>query len=76
MSGRPNLLLLMTDQQRGDALGCAGGWARTPHIDRLAAQGVRFSRCVTTSPECVPTRASLATGLYPHNTGVWSNGAL
>ncbi|MEC9378287.1 MAG: sulfatase-like hydrolase/transferase, partial [Candidatus Latescibacterota bacterium] len=74
MTIRPNLLLLMTDQQRADALGCVSDWVRTPHLDRLAAEGVRFSNCVTTSPVCIPARLSLATGLYPHNTWVWDNG--
>jgi len=73
MAKRPNLLLLMTDQQRADALGCAGGWVRTPNLDRLAAEGVRFSNCITNSPVCIPARLSLATGLYPHNTWVWDN---
>jgi arylsulfatase len=65
----------MTDQQRWDALGCAGGWVQTPAIDRLAAEGVRFPNAYTNSPVCVPARASLATGQYPHNTGVWRNKA-
>lgn len=73
MTGRPNILLLMTDQQRADALGCVSDWVRTPHLDRLASEGVRFSNCVTTSPVCIPARLSLATGLYPHNTWVWDN---
>jgi arylsulfatase len=72
---RPNILVLMTDQQRWDALGCAGGWVRTPAIDRLADEGVRFPNAYTNSPVCVPARASLATGRYPHNTGVWKNEA-
>jgi arylsulfatase len=72
---RPNILLLMTDQQRWDALGCAGGWVRTPAMDRLAEEGVRFANAYTNSPVCVPARASLATGRYPHNTGVWKNEA-
>ena len=63
----------MTDQQRWDAMGCSGGWVQTPHLDRIASEGVRFTNCVTTSPVCIPTRLSLATGLYPHNTGVWNN---
>ena len=71
--GGPNLLLLMTDQQRWDAMGCSGGWVQTPNLDRIAAEGVRFTNCVATSPVCIPTRLSLATGLYPHNTGVWNN---
>ncbi len=70
---KPNILLLMTDQQRWDAMGCSGGWVQTPNLDRIATEGVRFTNCVTTSPVCVPARLSLATGLYPHNTGVWNN---
>ena len=73
VTDRLNLLLLMTDQQRWDAMGCSGGWVETPHLDRIAAQGVRFANCVTTSPICVPARISLATGRYPHNTGVWGH---
>ncbi|MDE0425353.1 MAG: sulfatase-like hydrolase/transferase [Candidatus Poribacteria bacterium] len=69
----PNILLLMTDQQRWDAMGCSGDWLETPNLDRIASEGVRFTNCVTTSPVCIPTRLSLATGLYPHNTGVWNN---
>ncbi len=71
---KPNILLLMTDQQRWDAMGCSGDWIQTPNLDRIASEGVRFTNCVTTSPVCVPARLSLATGLYPHNTGVWNNG--
>jgi arylsulfatase len=70
---RPNILFLMTDQQRWDALGCIGGQIRTPNLDRIAAEGVRFTRCISVSPECIPSRVSLATGLYPHNTCVWEN---
>jgi arylsulfatase A-like enzyme len=71
--GSPNILFLFTDQQRWDAMGCSGDWVRTPNIDRIASEGVRFADCVTTSPMCVPTRISLALGLYPHTTGVWGN---
>jgi arylsulfatase len=70
---RPNILLIMIDQQRWDAMGCSGGWVNTPHMDHIAAEGVRFAQCVTNSPVCIPARLSLATGLYPHNTGVWDN---
>lgn len=73
MSSRPNILLIMTDQQRWDALGCVTEWMRTPNMDRIASEGVRFSHCITNSPVCVPTRRSMASGLYPHNTGVWFN---
>ena len=73
MTGQPNVLLIMTDQQRADALGCAAGWVNTPNLDRIAGEGVRFTNCLTNSPVCVPARLSLAAGLYPHNTGVWNN---
>ncbi|RKU19571.1 hypothetical protein C6500_10380 [Candidatus Poribacteria bacterium] len=69
----PNILLLMTDQQRWDAMSCSGDWVQTPNLDRIAGEGIRFTNCVTTSPVCIPTRLSLATGLYPHNTHVWNN---
>ena len=68
-----NILFLMTDQQRWDAMGCSGDWVNTPNLDRIAAKGVRFSNCVTTSPLCVPARVTLATGAYPHNSGVWDH---
>ena len=75
MSKRPNILFVMADQLRWDALGCTGGWVHTPHIDRIAGEGVLFPNCVTGSPVCVSARISLATGLYCHNTGVWNNGS-
>jgi arylsulfatase len=70
---RPNILLVMTDQQRADALGSAGGSVDTPHLDSIAAEGVRFANAYTNSPVCIPARVSLATGRYPHNHGVWAN---
>lgn len=70
---RPNILFIMADQFRADAMGCAGGRVRTPALDSLAAEGIRFSECYTTSPLCVPARISMMTGLYPHTTGVWKN---
>ncbi len=73
MQNQPNLLFIMTDQQRWDAMGCSGGWVSTPALDRIAAGGVRFANCVTNSPVCIPARVSLATGHYPHSTGVWTN---
>ena len=68
-----NILFLMTDQQRWDAMSSSGDWVNTPNLDRIAAEGVRFTNCVTTTPICVPARMTLATGRYPHNTGVWNN---
>ena len=63
----------MTDQQRWDAMSCSSDWVQTPNLDRIASEGIRFTNCVTTSPVCIPTRLSLATGLYPHDTHVWNN---
>lgn len=60
---RPNILILMTDQQRFDALSCAGNpEIRTPNLDRLASSGVRFSQAVTPTPVCVAARMSFITG--------------
>ncbi|HUV08711.1 MAG TPA: sulfatase-like hydrolase/transferase [Spirochaetia bacterium] len=71
---RPNILLLMADQLRSDWLGCHGNPSvRTPNIDGIAGKGVSFSRAVCNSTVCAPSRASLASGLYPHRTGVMTN---
>ena len=71
----PNIVWLMTDEQRTDSLGCYGSaWARTPNLDRLAGRGVLFRYAVTPAPVCVPARTSVITGRYPHETGVWRNG--
>lgn len=71
---RPNTVLVLTDQQQGAMLGCAGRpRPRTPAMDRLAAEGSRFARAFCTTPQCSPSRSSLMTGLYPHATGVRSN---
>jgi arylsulfatase A-like enzyme len=74
---RPNVLVLMVDQQRADTLGCYGGFGaqvcRTPRLDRLAAEGVRFERAYTASPLCSPARASLMTGLWPTHHGMIFN---
>ncbi len=71
---RPHILFILTDQQRADCLGVAGHPVlRTPNMDRLAAEGVRFTRCYTTSPLSVPARQSLLRGLYPHNSNAWQN---
>lgn len=76
---RPNIMLIMTDQQALHTLSCYGApISRTPHIDALAEDGIRFDRACTPSALCTPARASLLTGLYPHahgvlfNTGVYS----
>lgn len=76
MNDRPNILLISADQMRWDALGCAGDPViRTPHLDALAARGVRFRNAFSTDPICVPARASIMTGNYPHIcTGEKQNG--
>ncbi len=71
---KPNILFIITDQQRFDTLGCCGNkQIFTPHLDRLAAEGVVFDRCYSASPECVPARSVMMTGLPPHRTGCFSN---
>lgn len=71
---RPNILWLMTDEQRCDSLGCYGRpWTRTPHLDRLAREGVVFENALTPAPVCLPARTALLTGRYPAQTGVWHN---
>ena len=74
---RPNILLLYTDQQRQDSLGCYGNaLARTPHLDRLASEGVRFDNFYVQNPVCSPSRMSLLTGRYCSSVGVGCNGIL
>lgn len=71
----PNILLICTDQQRYDALGCYGNpHILTPAIDALAGEGVLFEQCYVQNPVCAPARASLATGRYVHGHGLWANG--
>ena len=72
---RPNVLWICTDQQRHDTLGCQGNdFVRTPHLDRLAAGGMRFTRAFSQSPVCTPSRASFLTGRYPRTTRCRQNG--
>jgi arylsulfatase len=72
---RPNVLLIMTDQQRADTLGCAGNTViQTPHLDRLAREGTRCARAYVQNPICMPSRATLFTGRYPRSHRVWTNG--
>jgi arylsulfatase A-like enzyme len=73
VDARPNVLMIVSDQERADVLGCYGGPCRTPAIDRLAADGVRFETCLAPTAICSPTRASFLTGLYPHGHGILNN---
>lgn len=74
MKKQPNILFIFTDQHRLSALGCYGQTpCRTPNLDRLASEGVRFETAYTTCPVCSPARASIISGQYPHRHGVLTN---
>ncbi len=69
------ILFVTTDQQRYDTLGCNGGvLSRTPVIDALAAEGIRYERAVPQSVVCMPSRSTIITGQHPSTHGVWMNG--
>ena len=71
---RPNVVFILTDDQRWDTMGCAGHpFLKTPHLDRLAAEGARFANCFCTTSLCSPSRASMLSGLYAHAHGVTNN---
>src|SRR5262245_23772193 len=71
---RPNILMICSDQHDGRAMGCSGHpVVRTPNLDRLAARGVLFKNTYCGSPVCCPSRASLMTGMFPHDVGVYNN---
>lgn len=71
---RPNILLVMSDQHRGDAYGFEGRRVHTPHLDLMARHGTRFSACITPNVVCMPARCSVLTGLLPYTHGVVDNG--
>ena len=66
---KPNVVLILNDDMGYSDLGCYGGEIETPNLDRLARNGLRFTQFYNTA-RCSPTRASLLTGLHPHQTGV------
>ncbi len=71
---RPNVLFIFPDQMRGQDMGCMGNAeVRTPHIDRLASQGLHFRNTLANSPVCCPARAMLMTGQYCHTNGMVAN---
>jgi len=73
---RPNILYIMTDQQHAGMMSCTGNkWLRTPHMDALAASGVRFELAYSGNPVCVPARTSMMTGRYPSHFGFGGNNA-
>jgi arylsulfatase A-like enzyme len=72
---RPNILVIITDQQFADAMSCCIGtdYIHTPNMDALAANGMRFTRAYCANPLCVPSRTSMFTGHYLHETGIQTN---
>ena len=72
-SERPNILLVIADDCTHLDLGCYGGQALTPNIDRLATEGMQFNRCFQTTAMCSPTRHAIYTGLYPVKSGAYTN---
>jgi len=75
MDTRPNIVLILADDMGYSDLGCYGGEIRTPNIDRLAANGIRFTHFYNNAV-CMPTRASILTGLYPHQVHAADAGRL
>jgi len=73
-SNRPNIVFIITDQQRWDTIAGLGfDHVDTPNLDRLVREGTTFTNMFVTAPSCAPSRASLFTGVYPHTTGVFKN---
>jgi choline-sulfatase len=70
----PNVLVIMSDQHNRRFAGCYGNRiVRTPNLDRLAAEGLRFDNAYCPSPLCVPSRMSFMTGRTPSRNRVWNN---
>jgi arylsulfatase len=69
LDNRPNIIIILNDDMGYSDLGCYGGEIETPNLDRLAANGIRFTQFYNTA-RCCPSRASLLTGLHPHQTGI------
>ncbi|MGY4365752.1 arylsulfatase A-like enzyme [Bradyrhizobium sp. LB1.3] len=73
---KPHIVLVMTDQQRFDTIAATGHpYMKTPNLDRLVREGIYFDNCFINAPSCVPSRAALFSGLYPHASGVLKNRA-
>ena len=72
-ASKPNMVFIIADDCTFRDIGCYGGQARTPHIDKLATEGMRFTRCFQAAPMCSPTRHNIYTGLYPVKSGAWPN---
>jgi arylsulfatase A-like enzyme len=77
MSEKMNVLFIISDQHRADHMGCSGNKIlKTPNLDRLASEGIRFTNAFCANPMCMPNRATLLTGYYPNMHGVRSNGMI
>ena len=70
---KPNFLFIIADDCTYRDIGCYGGQAHTPNIDKLATEGMRFTRCFQAAPMCSPTRHNIYTGLYPVKSGAYPN---
>ena len=70
---KPNLVFIIADDCTFRDVGCYGGQAKTPNIDKLATEGMRFTRCFQAAPMCSPTRHNIYTGIYPVKSGAWPN---
>lgn len=70
---RPNLVFMIADDCTYLDMQLYGGQAKTPHLQRLATEGMQFSRCFQTAPMCSPTRHNIYTGIYPVKSGAWPN---
>lgn len=71
---KPNILLIMTDQQRYDTIAAMGfDWMNTPNLDKFVREGTSFSNCFVAAPTCVPSRAALFNGIYPDTSGIYKN---
>jgi len=74
MPNQTNTIVIFTDNHNHAFMGCAGHPViKTPNLDALASKGIRFENAYCTSPLCCPSRAAIATGRYPHDTGFWDN---
>lgn len=74
MSPRPNILLITSDQHHHRVMGPTEPRLKTPALDRLCREGIRFERAYCSNPTCTPARASIITGMYPSQHGAWSLG--
>jgi len=71
---KPNIVFIMSDTHRRDAMGCYGNRIiKTPNLNELAGNGVKFANAYVVTPLCMPSRNSIITGLYTHQHGIYGN---